>query len=485
MNYIDFAIASSIFIIFFGVALMFSTNYFSNLSSLTKTSEFRSVSENFFKIFFESKGTPENWDDYSNTPVKIGLAEDLYKIPILLKETSGYNRTYELISRHIVFDENCENKTWNNTVRVFDEDYKEYVYKLSDETFCSNQYLKEANITWEVNVSANQNKKFFIYYSSENNVNFPTFTTNLTVVGVWHLDEGSGSIAYDETGNNNDGTLYNGTQVSSQEPTWASSCKSENCLVFDGSNDYVDYGNNQSLNPTNEITVETWVKWANFYSDTAGHAMISKSNYGTNGYMLYQSTGSPYNRVSYFIFTDSLHSNVSQSTLSTDTWYHIVMTYDDSNIKLYINGSLDSSIPATGSIYWGGTVKNFLIGSTYNSSESKFNGTIDEVKIYNRALSSEEVNASYSVSPLVKKTFPEEKITAVSGTKLDVLKNISYDEVRKTVGENYKFRLEVDNETYGGNINMSANVGCSEYPKIVEYKNGTVSKILAKMCVWK
>jgi hypothetical protein len=486
MNYIDFAIASSIFIIFFGVALMFSTNYFSNLSSLTKTSEFRSISENFFKIFFESKGTPENWDDYSNTPVKIGLAEDLYKIPILLKETSGYNRTNEFISRHIVFDENCENKTWNDTIRIFDENYNEFVYKLSDETFCSSQYLKEANITWEVNVSANQTKKFLIYYSSENNVNHPTFMSNLTVVGVWHLDEGSGSTTYDETGNNNDGTLYNGTEVSFQEPAWTSSCHSGNCLSFDGSNDYVDLGNNASLKLSQGGSLEAWFK-INQFASGYGNTIIMKGdgpNWANLHYILFQDSGT--NNIILSVSDGATHGREGPTTsnLIKDTWYHVVGTWNDTTKCIYINGSLEQCVSSNVMPKDTMTSCKVFIGKTH-SNYYFFNGTIDEVKIYNRALSAEEINASYYASPLVKKIFPEEKITAVSANKFDALKNISYDEARKTVGENYKFRLEVGNETYGGNVNMSSNVGCSEYPKIVEYKNGTVSKTMTKMCVWK
>ena len=484
MNYIDFAIASSIFLIFFGTALIFSTNYFSNLSSLTKTSEFRSVSENFFKIFFETKGVPENWDEnYPISPVKIGLMEDLYKITILLEETSGYNRTNELISRHIVFDENCENKTWNNTIRVFDEDYNEFVYKSSDETFCSSQYLKEANITWEVNISANQYKKFFIYHSPDNGVNFPTFTSNLTAAAVWHLDEGSGSTTYDETGNDNDGTLYG--------PTWTSDCKSGNCLSFDGSNDYDLVSDSVSLSITNGITIEAWINTGNA---TKTQQILGKGGTALAGLVNYEVFIN--NNEIYFAYRDSdtnTHRYVTNTDpISSDQNIHIAVTYtsgDGNSIKIFVNGSQQ-----TGSWDLGNGNENLVANTRdlnigrdpYGGPGSRyFNGTIDEVRVYNRALSPEEINTSYNATPLVKKMFPEEKITVVSATKFDALKNISYKEARKTIGENYKFSLEVGNETYGGDINMSANVGCSEYPKIVENKNGTVCKTIVKICVWK
>ena len=60
MNYIDLAIGTSIFLFFFVLVLVFSTNYFSNLSGLTKISEFRTVSKSLFEIFFEGKGVPED-----------------------------------------------------------------------------------------------------------------------------------------------------------------------------------------------------------------------------------------------------------------------------------------------------------------------------------------------------------------------------------------------------------------------------------------
>ena len=219
-------------------------------------------------------------------------------------------------------------------------------------------------------------------------------------VGIWDFNEGPGFTAvFDRSGYGNHG------RISGSGDEWIDDTphkiiglgEGEYALYFDG-NDYVDCKSDESLNITKEITVEAWVKWAQFYSDSNEHAIISKSKSAKNGFMLYQATAPPYNRVSYFVYTDVLHNNVSQSTLSTNTWYHVAMTYNGSSLSLYLNGNFDFSIPATGPIYWEGGDRKLLIGSAYLPNGSKFNGTIDEVRIYQRALSAAEIQQRYAES---------------------------------------------------------------------------------------
>jgi len=65
------------------------------------------------------------------------------------------------------------------------------------------------------------------------------------------------------------------------------------------------------------------------------------------------------------------------------------------------------------------------------------------------------------------------------------MRNLSYDELKRTIGENYKLSVKIDGETYGGAVNQSANAVCYENPSIIQYKNGTVKKIIPKLCAWK
>jgi hypothetical protein len=442
MNYIDFAIASSIFIIFFGVALIFSTNYFSNLSGLTKTSEFRSFSENFFKIFFESKGVPENWDDYPNAPVKIGLAEDLYLVSVLVKETNGSIRTNEPVTAQIIFDENCQNKSWNNSVRMYDEDWNQINLEISNTTNCTSQYLNHSNITWNVDISANQTKKYYLYYSPDNEITDPNYTALTYNTSSWIPSD---KDKWTETTAN--WTVYDVLQGSTGTVTNDTINKirgnsSVNVTGTFSSNgylglQYLSFGSSDDITGiSNDWYIDAWIYVDNKTGINHVYVELWDSQTGANG------------------IQQDIYNNISNST-----WYHFEKQLDK---------TLWDSQPGSFNASAGIDSVLFYMANTSN--------VIRTVKVD---------GLHFKKKPLEVKTFPEEKITAISATKFDVLKNISYDDVRKTIGENYKFRLEVGNETYGGNVNMSSNVGCSEYPKIVENKNGTVSKTIAKMCVWK
>ena len=196
-----------------------------------------------------------------------------------------------------------------------------------------------------------------------------------------HFNELNGSTVYDLSGNNNHGTIYGATRV--QEGFGRA-------LLFDGVDDYV------IANTINVpyLTISAWVKWFKFFPDGTGHAIVSNSNNAQDGYMLYQAVASPYNRIRAFVYTTSLVAFDSKTQFNTNEWYHIVLTYDGSFIKLYINGVLDNRAAQSGTIK--ATTNPFLIGSTYTTTGAKFNGTIDEVLIYNRALSDDEIKAIYN-----------------------------------------------------------------------------------------
>jgi hypothetical protein len=437
MNYIDFAIASSVFLVFFAAALMFSTTYFSNLSSLTKTSEFRSISENFFKIFFESKGVPENWDDYPNAPVKIGLAEDLYLVSVLVKETNGSSRTNEPVTTQIVFDENCQNKSWNNSVRMYDEDWNQINLEISNTVNCSSQYLNQSNITWDVNISANQNKKYYLYYSPDSGITNPNYTTLTYNTSSWIPSDRDEWTDNDTTNftcwyrqGGSSGTVTNDT---------FNKIRGNSSVNITGTFDANDLG--LIYEPTNDINgitnswyLDVWI----YVDDTTNlNTFLISLRHNASSY---------------------IQTNIS-SDLTSNTWYHFERQLDSSLWTIFGGFNASEGI-------------DLIVLDMYNSTPD-----------LTRTLKVDGLH--FKKKPLEVKIFPEEKITAVSVTKFGVLKNISYDETRKTVGENYKFSLEVGNDTYGGNINMSVNIGCSEYPKIVENKNGTVSKTIIKMCVWK
>ncbi|MEM0449120.1 MAG: PKD domain-containing protein [Methanomassiliicoccales archaeon] len=208
----------------------------------------------------------------------------------------------------------------------------------------------------------------------------PVAGSDSGLMGYWNFDEGSGSVAHDSSGHGFDGALIGFTAN-----PWTTG-RLGGGLAFDGYG-FVDIGNHPELKPSMAITVEAWVKYDVFFLDNKGHAIISEGEYyQSTGFMVYQATGSPYNRVQFFICTENgKFIGFSSSTLSTGVWYHLAMTYDRSFLRLYINGYLDSTIAATGRIDWIPEYK-LLIGSTYTESGAKFKGTIDEVRIWNQAM---------------------------------------------------------------------------------------------------
>ena len=209
------------------------------------------------------------------------------------------------------------------------------------------------------------------------------------LVGYWNLDQGSGTIATDSSGYNNQGTIYGAS--------WTSG-RINGALNFDGLNDYVDCGNSETLDPTQGATIEAWVRF-NQLPSLAGHIMAIAGRSGGGTDLDLQTE--PDNKFKFFIGPGAPNVAVSNTVAEANEWYHIVGTYQaNDNIKIYVNGVLEKTTST--SVTRGTNPNKFCIGQSVTWSGRFFNGTIDEVKIYNRALSAEEIKAEYihvSISP--------------------------------------------------------------------------------------
>jgi len=196
--------------------------------------------------------------------------------------------------------------------------------------------------------------------------------------GYWKFDEGSGTIAYDSTIYKNNGTLTCvGTGCS--PPTWQSpaNCISGSCLSFNGSSNYVSIPDSVDISPINAVTIETWVK----APDTQARGLVDKDR--VSSYDLH------INGKFRFMINNSVLDSV---TAPNNSWQYVVATYDGSNMKIYINGILESTKTQTGTI--GDTTGPLYIGRLTDGYY--FNGLIDEVRIYNRALSPAEIQQHYN-----------------------------------------------------------------------------------------
>lgn len=159
-------------------------------------------------------------------------------------------------------------------------------------------------------------------------------------------------------------------------------------LSLDGSS---ESGSAGSLNLSGSaLSFEGWIKPASFKS---GFPYIS-SILGTevsdsNSALLRLGDGNlANNKLQFVLSINNVQQKLASNTaLNANTWYHVAATYDGATMKIYINGTLDASKPQTGSVNSSGT---FNVGYSYNTSRN-FNGKVDEVRVWKRALSQTEI----------------------------------------------------------------------------------------------
>jgi hypothetical protein len=231
--------------------------------------------------------------------------------------------------------------------------------------------------------------------SNSNEANAIPIDRDVTLVGYWKFDEGSGTNAADASGTGNNGTVLNGA-------TWTTG-RIGNALRFDGVNDYVNVGNGASMNFTGRITIAAWVK----AEATNGLRNIVAHGYSTspNGEVILRINAGKYETGSW-----NGSNHVTSSTIPAgdlNTWVHLVGVYDGATWRLYRNGVQVNSInDATGAV----TVNvNWAIGSRGTGTERFFQGSIDEVRIYNRALNTTEIQ-SLANAALPKLSRPESDV---------------------------------------------------------------------------
>jgi len=212
------------------------------------------------------------------------------------------------------------------------------------------------------------------------------------LVGYWKFDEGNGIAAGDSSGNNNSGILQNG-------PVWGDG-KYGKALSFDGIDDYVSVQDSLSLEVTNGITIAAWIYPVQTDGDRSILGKIFDSDsLGTQAYTLQLSLNGKLH-LAWWDSTGNGHKLWSTSTVEMNKWSFVVGTYDGSYNRLYINGQLVDLSATSGTIRAATSTSPLRIGMWWSTFPNYFNGTIDEVMVYNRALSAEEVMALYTNPPV-------------------------------------------------------------------------------------
>ena len=158
-----------------------------------------------------------------------------------------------------------------------------------------------------------------------------------------------------------------------------------NALKFDGQNDYVSIPNESTFDFTNAMTVEAWIKVSSFTKDW--QAIITK---GDKSWRLQR-----YSNTNYLDFGTQGLSNVDLKgnvNVNDGAWHHVAAVYDGSVKCIYVDGNLDTSKAATGTIL--NSSHNVAIGENLQVTGRNFRGTIDEVRIWNVARTQSEIQTS-------------------------------------------------------------------------------------------
>ncbi|MBI2268715.1 MAG: hypothetical protein HYU80_04785, partial [Candidatus Blackburnbacteria bacterium] len=232
-------------------------------------------------------------------------------------------------------------------------------------------------------------------------------------IAYWKFDEGQGGTLYDSSGNSNNGTwngAAGGTQtaagdINTSGTAWfnGKTGKRNYSLNFDGGDDYVSIATSAlgSIGPTSSLSLSAWVKAASLPSTLK--RVISNQTI-LNDFEITMSI-SPGNKWGATIGKAGVaaQDTLDSTVLTADNWYYLVAVYNGNSVTLYVNGqskattSANSTTNGASSTNRGWTIANERYGtSSPDTSYYFFPGQIDDVRIYNYALTPLQVRLLYN-----------------------------------------------------------------------------------------
>ncbi|MDD5061131.1 MAG: LamG domain-containing protein, partial [Candidatus Marinimicrobia bacterium] len=204
-------------------------------------------------------------------------------------------------------------------------------------------------------------------------------------IAHYKMDKGEGTTIYDSSGNGNHGTIYGDTYYVSGKQNYA--------LSFDGTDDYVDCGTTttRNLGITREISIAAWVYVR------GGNNLLQKggsSESTTDVFEIHNMDGTPYTILGFE--TTGRWETVSSVNFPQNSWHHFVSTYDGDRVKQYVDGVLTHDVDAPNENLRDNSEK-LTIGAEWEGSPvTELNGQIDDVRIYNYALTADQVKTVYN-----------------------------------------------------------------------------------------
>ena len=213
--------------------------------------------------------------------------------------------------------------------------------------------------------------------------------TNISIrVGTWNITNGYNDISNSIAGDLNNGLVayYHADNVTGNGNVVTG--KVGNALSFNGVNNMVSLGNASTLSLSGNYSISLWFNTS--YQSGYQDILNKFSSTGNMNYYMFVQAG-------FLKFESNINGTTSQilsspKILSNNTWYNAVIVYNGTNENLYLNGYLNNSLVKNGTVMTNNIVAT--IGGHYTGIES-FNGSIDEVRLWNRPLSSAEIATMY------------------------------------------------------------------------------------------
>ena len=230
-------------------------------------------------------------------------------------------------------------------------------------------------------------------------------TAPATLVAAYTFDEGTGTTVTDSSGNGNNGTITGAT--------WTTAGKYGDALVFNGTNALVSIPDATSLHLTTGMTLEAWVNPSTVTSDWRD--VIYKGN---DNYWLEATSTSGGVPAAGATLGSSDVDTLGTAALTTNTWAFLTETYNGSTLALYVNGTEVSSLAHTGNI---ATSTNPLQIGGDNIYGQYFQGLIDNVRIYNTALTQPQIQTDMN--------------TPVTSSQTSSIADLGFEQVSVGAGE--------------------------------------------------
>jgi len=389
MSYVDMAVGMGFFLFFLAVVLMLSIQHFIQAPVATQVQGYRDAAVQLFNQFFGTSGAPADWESTGEKPSKLGLISTVYRVPVTVEETGGSARVNEPVTFRVVFDGDCSNNAWNTTVRLYDADINAVAYDLPNQLPCSGNMLNESYIRFSANVSLGAKKVYYVFYTNDSET--PAAAGNVTYNdSAWSPSSGDawteGTTSWSAYG----GT--NGAASSNTNVRLLGSSSIEVTGMFDDTKLGIQYNSGGALPGTAEGRyIDAWLD----VNDTTNLSSVT------------------------FLLNDGTSSTtyaMPSSSLGGGQWYHF-------------SRNLTSS-------QWSGQ-EGFNFGSIKYVAMYMTNSTPGV------AASMKIDGLHFGPKPLDVTVFPAESELVISKKKVDALNNMSYEDLRSILGQDYRFRIEV------------------------------------------